>query len=64
MGVNVLKLVAIDGVLKNQLDKYATGCNTSRSYFSLTETFLLHLVLSSEYEYLVKFSLSLSLSLS
>jgi hypothetical protein len=23
-------LVAIDGVIKNQLDKYATGCNTQR----------------------------------
>jgi hypothetical protein len=22
--------VAIDGVIKNQLDKYATGCNTQR----------------------------------
>jgi hypothetical protein len=28
--IKIVKFVAIDGVIKNQLDKYATGCNTPR----------------------------------
>jgi hypothetical protein len=30
--------VAIDGLIKNQLDKYATGCNTQK-YKSLEDVF-------------------------